>query len=134
MTNSLEISMRIDFFRDIEQTLSVQEAQSGKDYAGSMNIDGARPLVVPRVGEYALGINGHLPYPFALVTAVEHRIGGIGGTTESPGVIVVITAPWPGDNVKDRVVQEFESQGWTWWEAQGDKIRAEADPEYYRPS
>lgn len=128
MTDNPEISMRIDFFRDIEETLSVQEAHSGKDYAGSMTIDEARPLVVPRVGEYVLGISGHLPYPFALVTAVEHRIGGIGGTTESPGVIVVITAQWPGDHAKDRIVQEFESQGWSWYEAQGDRLRAEADP------
>jgi hypothetical protein len=90
-----------------------------------MLIDGARPLLVPRVGEYVLGISGYLPHPFALVTAVEHRIAEIGGTTESPGAIVVITAPWPGDDVKDTIVQEFESQGWRWYEARADRLPAE---------
>jgi hypothetical protein len=128
MTDGLEVSMRIDFLRDIEATLSVQEAISGKDYAGSMLIDGARPLVPPRVGEYVLGISGYLPAPFALVTAVEHRIAGIGGaSTDAPSVIVVITAPWPGDDVKEILVEEFEGQGWTWFEARAGKARAEAE-------
>lgn len=129
MADDLGISMRIDFFRDIEETLSVQEATSGKDYAGSMLIDGARPLLVPRVGERVLGISGHLPYPFALVTGVEHRIAGVGGSSTAAEVIVVITAPWPGDDVRDTVVQEFEGQGWAWHEARADRLRAEAEPQ-----
>jgi hypothetical protein len=127
MGQGLEISMRIDFFRDIENTLSVERATSGRDYAGSMLIDGARPLQVPRVGEYILDLSGHLPPPFALVTAVEHRIAGIGGVTvDQPSVIVVVTARWPGDGAKDAVVADFEGSGWTWHEAQATTLREES--------
>ncbi len=111
--------MRIDFFRDIAATLSVEEATAGSDYAGSMLKDGVRASCVPRVGEYVLPPATHLPRPYSLITAVEHNLAGIrladdGETERSPSVTVVITAPWPGDELEGLVVRELEDRGWTW--------------------
>jgi hypothetical protein len=122
LASEFEISMRIDFFRDIAATLSVEEATSGSDYAGSMLKEGVRAACVPRVGEYVLPPATHLPRPFSLITAVEHNLAGVrladdGETERSPSVVAVISAPWPGDGLKDVVVREFEDRGWTWREA-----------------
>jgi hypothetical protein len=130
LASEFEISMRIDFFRDIAATLSVEEATSGSDYVGSMLKDGVRAACVPRVGEYVLPVAAHLPHPFSLITAVEHNLAGVrladdGETERSPSVIAVISAPWPGDGVRDEVVREFEDRDWTWREA-GDLRRDES--------
>jgi hypothetical protein len=122
LASEFEISMRIDFFRDIPATLSVEEATSGSDYVGSMLKDGVRAACVPRVGEYVLPPAAHLPRPFSLITAVEHNLAGVrladdGETERSPSVIAVVSAPWPGDALEGVVVREFEDRGWTWREA-----------------
>ena len=121
MASEFEISMRIDFFRDIAATLSVEEAISGSDYVGSMSKDGVRAACVPRVGEYVLPLAAHLPRPFSVITAVEHNLAGVrladdGETERSPSVIAVISVPWPGDELEDVVVRDFEDRGWTWRE------------------
>jgi hypothetical protein len=122
LASEFEFSMRIDFFRDTPETLSVEEATSGRDYAGSMLKDGVRAACVPRVGEYVLPVAAHLPHPLSLITAVEHNLAGVrladdGETERSPSVIAVISAPWPGDDARDVVVREFEDRGWAWHEA-----------------
>jgi hypothetical protein len=124
LASEFEFSMRVDFFRDVSESLSVEEAASARDHAGSMLKDGVRAACVPRVGEHVLPVAAHLPHPFSLITAVEHNLAGVrladdGETERSPAVTAVISAPWPGDGDREAVLREFEDRGWTWREAGG---------------
>jgi len=123
-----EISLRIDFYRNLEAPPSTEEKQklSSEDYAGSLLIDGARPLSIPRVGEYLFGLSGYFADPLARVTSVVHHVAGVGGARgeAAPSVTAVIAMPWPGDAEKDQMISEFEGQGWLWREAQADRLRA----------
>jgi len=124
LATEFEFSIRIDFFRDIAATLSLEEARSGTDHVGSMLKDGVRAACVPRVGEFVLPLAAHLPHPFSLITAIEHNLAGVrladdGETERSSSVTAVISAPWPGDEIRDAVVREFEERGWAWHEAVG---------------
>ena len=65
-------------------------------------------------------LNPWMPYPYAPVSAVEHRVGGVKpykdgeeGLT-SASMIVVVEAPWPGDADKEKILAEIEAQGWNW--------------------
>jgi hypothetical protein len=115
MTAGPEITIRIDFFRDLPETFDLENPPAAKDYAGSAWIKGVRPLQVPRVGEYVHGLHDVDPAPVAVVTGVEHRIAGVGGETE-PSMIVAISAPFPGEVG----VKSLEAEGWTWREASSE--------------
>jgi hypothetical protein len=122
VATEFEFSMRIDFFRDTAETLSVEEATAGTHLVGSMHKDGVRAACVPRVGEYVLPLAPHMPHPYSVITAIEHNMAGVrladdGETERSASVTAVISAPWPGDELRHEVLRDFEGRGWTWREA-----------------
>lgn len=122
MATEFEFSLRIDFFRDLPGAGPALEAGLGRDLVGSVEREGARAACVPRVGEYVLPLAPHMPHPYSLITAVEHNLAGVrladdGETERSASVTAVIGAPWPGDDLRDEVVRDFEGRGWSWREA-----------------
>jgi hypothetical protein len=122
LATEFEFSLRIDFFRDLREPASTLEVAHERNLVGSLEKDGVRAACVPRAGEYVLPLAPHMPHPRALITAVEHNLAGVrladdGETERSASVTAVISAPWPGDALKDEVVRDFEDRGWTWREA-----------------
>lgn len=124
MATEFEFSMRIDFYRDAPESLSIGDAGRVGDRAGSMTKEGVRAACVPRVGERVLPLSSYLPHPHAAITAVEHNLAGVrladdGETERSASVTVVVSAPWPGDELREVLVRDFEDRGWTWRETEG---------------
>jgi hypothetical protein len=116
--NEIEISVRIEFFRDMSNPHLLDATE--KEYAGAMSRHGFKVVSVPRVGEYVLALNAEMPFPFSPVSAVEHRLGWTERDSadelvdDSPSVMVVIRVPWPGDDEIDDVVQKFRERDWVW--------------------
>jgi hypothetical protein len=117
----VEFSVRIDFFRDLEN--------GPKEYVGSALRDGLRALVVPRVGEYVHGLGpssvwygpaGRTGGPYSAVAAVEHaavptfKADPAQTEEQQPSVTVVVRALWPGDGplAGERVLRGYDQQGW----------------------
>ncbi len=124
MATEFEFSLRIDFYRDLAAPDSMLEAGHERNLVGSAEKDGVRAACVPRIGEYVLPLAPHMPHPHSLITAIEHNLAGVrladdGETERSASVVAVIAAPWPGDDVRDELVRDFEDRGWTWREATG---------------
>ncbi|HEX2096346.1 MAG TPA: hypothetical protein VHF50_03145 [Solirubrobacterales bacterium] len=122
MPTEFEFSLRIDFFRDLAGPDPSLEAGYERSLVGSVEREGARAACVPRVGEYVLPLAPHMPHPHSLITAIEHNLAGVrladdGETERSASVVAVISAPWPGDELRDEVVRDFEGRGWSWREA-----------------
>lgn len=119
MATEFEFSLRIDFFRDRPGADPALEAGHERVLVGSARKEGVRAACVPRVGEYVLPLAPHMPHPHSLITAVEHNLAGVrladdGETERSASVTAVISAPWPGDDIADEVVSDFEDRGWAW--------------------
>jgi hypothetical protein len=119
----VEISVRIDFFRDLE-------GDEPKGYVGSAQRAGLRALALPRVGEYVHGLGppsvwhrpaGHAKGPYSVVAAVEHapapafKTSAAEAREQQPSVTVVVRALWPGDGplAGERVLRDYDQQGWT---------------------
>jgi hypothetical protein len=116
----VEFSVRIDFYRDLEDSL--------KGYVGSALRDGLRAPVVPRVGEYVHGLGnasvwygpaGRTGGPYSAVAAVEHAPvpafkADPADAEKQPTVTVVVRALWPGDGplAGERVLRDYDEQGW----------------------
>jgi hypothetical protein len=111
-----EFSLRVEFFRGRDG----DGVQGGREYAGSMILETVRAAAQPRTGEYIHMLNPWMPFPYTPVAGVEHRLGGIKpyrpGEPANPSaaVIIVVEVPWPGDDVKDQFLEDFNAQGWTW--------------------
>jgi hypothetical protein len=118
----VEFSVRIDFFRDLEESGS-------KGYVGSALRDDLRALVVPRVGEYVHGLgpssvwygpDGRTGGPYSAVAAVEHapvpsfKADPAEPRDQQPTVTVVVRALWPGDGplAGQRVLRDYDERGW----------------------
>jgi hypothetical protein len=118
----VEFNVRIDFFRDLEES-------GPKGYVGSALREGLRALVVPRVGEYVHGLGdasvwygptGRTGGPYSAVAAVEHapvpafKADPAKAQEQQPTVTVVVRALWPGDGplAGERVLRDYDRQGW----------------------
>jgi hypothetical protein len=116
----VEFYVRIDFFRDLED--------GPQGYVGSALRDGLRAPVVPRVGEYVLGLGPPSVWsgpteptggPYSAVAVVEHapvpafKANPV-EVEEQPSVTVVVRALWPGDGplAGERVLRDYDQRGW----------------------
>ena len=118
----VEFSIRIDFFRNLEE-------DGPKGYVGSALRDGLRAVVVPRVSEYVHGLGdasvwygptGRTGGPYSAVAAVEHALVPAfkadprEAQEQQPTVTVVVRALWPGDGplAGERVLRDYDQRGW----------------------
>ena len=142
--NEIELSLRIEFFREIWDEESDQStasflatspwyrsADGTREYTGSMILNGAKAACTPRVGEEIRPLNRWWSGWTCRVSRVEHSLSGVtpeaGETAEPlPSICVVMEMEPPDSSVMDQAVADFEAQGWA-WHPRGGKISKETE-------